>query len=188
MAPAGPKLPPKLPTFDAGANVHATFKTNHGEMKFKLYAEQCPVTVGNFVGLATGEIPWTDPEGNAVVRPLYDGTVFHRIIKDFMLQGGDPNGNGTGGPGYRFDDEASALELQHDKPGLLSMANSGPNTNGSQFFITEIATPWLNGRHAVFGEVVDGLDILLQIAKVPTGFQDRPNDPVLLESVTIDIG
>ena len=182
-----PDLPPNLPTFDEGAVVHATFKTSEGDFKAKLHAAECPMTVGNFVGLATGQIPWTDPNtGEPAGRPLYDGTIFHRVIKDFMLQGGDPLGRGTGGPGYRFQDEF-VPSLKHDKPGILSMANAGPNTNGSQFFVCEVATPWLDGRHSVFGEVVEGMDVVLKIAQTPTGAQDRPQEDIVINTIEIDI-
>ena len=182
-----PDLPPNLPTFDEGAVVHATFKTSEGDFKAKLHAAECPITVGNFVGLATGQIPWTDPNtGEPAGRPLYDGTIFHRVIKDFMLQGGDPLGRGTGGPGYRFQDEF-VPSLKHDKPGILSMANAGPNTNGSQFFVCEVATPWLDGRHSVFGEVVEGMDVVLKIAQTPTGAQDRPQEDIIINTIEIDI-
>ena len=176
--------PPHVPTFEPNANVRAKFHTSMGQFECKLFADQCPITVGNFVGLATGETPWTTPEGNDGEGSLYNGTVFHRIIKNFMIQGGDPKGNGTGGPGYQFGDEI-VKELSHSKPGILSMANSGPNTNGSQFFLTEIATPWLDGKHTVFGEVTDGLDIMLQICKTPTGAQDRPETPVVVEKIEV---
>ncbi len=182
-----PDLPPNLPTFDEGAVVHATFKTSEGDFKAKLHAAECPITVGNFVGLATGQIPWTDPNtGEPAGRPLYDGTIFHRVIKDFMLQGGDPLGRGTGGPGYRFQDEF-VPSLKHDKPGIRSMANAGPNTNGSQFFVCEVATPWLDGRHSVFGEVVEGMDVVLKIAQTPTGAQDRPQEDIVINTIEIDI-
>ena len=182
-----PDLPPNLPTFDEGAVVHATFKTSEGDFKAKLHAAECPITVGNFVGLATGQIPWTDPKtGEPAGRPLYDGTIFHRVIKDFMLQGGDPLGRGTGGPGYRFQDEF-VPSLKHDKPGILSMANAGPNTNGSQFFVCEVPTPWLDGRHSVFGEVVEGMDVVLKIAQTPTGAQDRPQEDIVINTIEIDI-
>jgi peptidyl-prolyl cis-trans isomerase A (cyclophilin A) len=178
--------PPNLPTFEKGAKVSAVFTTNQGEFTAKLFADECPVTVGNFVGLATGQIPWVNPKGETVSEPLYNGTVFHRIIREFMIQGGDPEGTGMGGPGYKFGDEFVS-ELQHTGPGILSMANSGPNTNGSQFFITEIATPWLDGRHTVFGEVVKGLDNVMKIAGIETGRGDKPVNDVVLEKVTINI-
>lgn len=182
------KLPPELPSFSKGANVTATFDTTLGTFKAKLFADECPVTVGNFVGLATGQIPWVDPaSGETVQRPLYDGTIFHRVIKDFMIQGGDPKGNGTGGPGYQFDDEI-VRSLKHDKPGVLSMANAGPNTNGSQFFVTEVATPWLDGKHAVFGEVTEGMDVVLKICACPKGPGDRPEPSISLNKVSISIG
>lgn len=139
-------LPPTVAEFEKGATVTAVFDTSMGQFKAKLFADEAPVTVGNFVALARGEATWTDPNtGDEVQRPLYDGTIFHRIIKDFMIQGGDPKGTGTGGPGYRFGDEINK-SLKHSKPGMLSMANAGPNTNGSQFFVTEVATPHLDGE------------------------------------------
>ena len=179
--------PPKVTEFAPGAQVKATFDTSAGTFVVELFADKCPMTVGNFVALATGEAEWTDPQGRPSNKPFYDGLVFHRVISDFMIQGGCPLGKGTGGPGYRFDDEFHP-ELKHDKPGMLSMANAGPGTNGSQFFITEVATPWLDGKHSVFGQVVDGMDIVLQIAKAPTGAMDRPNPPITIKKVTIDQG
>ncbi len=176
--------PPYVEEFPENANVSATFETNLGSFKIKLFAAQCPMTVGNFVGLATGKTPWDSPDGEKVEKPLYDGTVFHRVIKDFMIQGGDPLGNGTGGPGYRFADEIVS-DLKHDKPGILSMANAGPNTNGSQFFITEIPTPWLDGKHTVFGEVIDGMDIVLKIAATEVDGRDRPITAVTVQKVSI---
>ena len=138
----------------AGEDLWATIETNRGTMVAKLYSKDAPRTVENFVGLATGEKAWKDPRsGEETKRPLYDGTIFHRVIPDFMIQGGDPLGNGTGGPGYKFEDEFQSGRT-FDRPCLLAMANSGPNTNGSQFFITEKATPWLNNRHTIFGELV----------------------------------
>ncbi len=179
--------PPHVPTFAKGADVRATFETTLGTFVCKLYADQAPVTVGNFVGLATGETPWTDPRTGAKMQgPLYDGTVFHRVIKDFMIQGGDPLGRGTGGPGYRFGDEI-VRELRHDRPGILSMANAGPNTNGSQFFVTEVPTPWLDGKHTVFGAVVDGMDIVKKICACPKAPGDRPDPPIVLQRVVISI-
>ena len=177
--------PPFVATFGPGESIKARFETTKGDFVAELYADKCPVTVGNFVGLATGEATWTNRKGGSSNDPFYDGTVFHRVISDFMIQGGCPLGNGTGGPGYTFDDEIDP-ELRHDGPGILSMANAGPNTNGSQFFITEVATPWLDGKHAVFGKVVEGLDIVLSIAKSPTGAMDRPVDEIRINTVTIE--
>jgi len=158
--------------------VQATFQTSLGEIVVKLLPEKAPKTVANFVGLAEGTREWKDPRsGQSVKRPLYDGTVFHRVIPDFMIQGGDPLGTGTGGPGYRFEDELGP-DNRFDRPGLLAMANSGPNTNGSQFFITEVPTPHLNRGHTIFGEVVKGLELVRKIAL--TG-----NAKVRLEKVTI---
>ncbi len=163
----------------------ATFDTNRGTFKVKLYNDKSPKTVENFVGLATGTKEWTDPKtGEKVKRPFYDGLVFHRVIKDFMIQGGCPLGTGTGGPGYRFNDEFHP-ELKHSKPGLLSMANAGPNTNGSQFFITTVPTPWLDNRHAIFGEVTEGYDVVDAIGKTKTGPMDRPVEAVVINKVTI---
>jgi peptidyl-prolyl cis-trans isomerase A (cyclophilin A) len=165
--------------------MEATLKTSLGEIKIRLFEDKAPKTVANFVELAEGSREWTDPNSNATVKkPLYDGTIFHRVIPDFMIQGGDPLGRGTGGPGYQFEDEFHP-ELRHDKPGILSMANAGPNTNGSQFFITERSTPHLDDRHSVFGEVIDGLDVVHSIARVDRDGQDRPRTPVVLEKVTI---
>jgi peptidyl-prolyl cis-trans isomerase A (cyclophilin A) len=142
-----------------------------------------PNTVANFVGLATGIKPFVEPgSGETVTRRLYDGLIFHRVIPEFMIQGGDPLGNGSGGPGYRFNDEFHP-EARHDRPGVLSMANSGPNTNGSQFFITESPTPHLNDRHSVFGYCQD-IDLIRRIARVPTAARDTPLEPVIIETVT----
>ncbi len=162
-------------------NLTATFQTSLGEIVVKLLPEKAPKTVANFVELAEGSKEWKDPKsGQAVKRPLYDGTVFHRVIPDFMIQGGDPLGTGTGGPGYRFEDEIGP-DNRFDKPGLLAMANAGPNTNGSQFFITEVPTPHLNRGHTIFGEVVKGADLVGKIAR--TG-----NSKVKLEQVVITRG
>ena len=164
---------------------YATLHTNKGDIKVELFADQAPKTVRNFTGLATGEIEWTDPAGGGKTnRPLYDGVIFHRVIPNFMIQGGDPLGRGTGGPGYEFADEFHP-DKTFDKPYLLAMANAGPNTNGSQFFITVAATPWLNFKHTIFGEVVDGTDVVDTIAAVPTGAQDKPKQDVVIESVEI---
>lgn len=163
----------------------ATFDTNRGTFKIKLFNDKAPKTVENFVGLATGTKEWTDPKtGEKVKRPFYDGLVFHRVIKDFMIQGGCPQGTGTGGPGYRFADEFHP-ELKHNKPGLLSMANAGPGTNGSQFFITTVPTPWLDNRHTIFGEVTEGYDVVDAIGKTKTGPMDRPAEAIVINKVTI---
>ena len=164
----------------------ATLHTNHGDIEVRLFDERAPTTVENFVGLATGEKEWEDPNSGATKRdePLYDDVLFHRIIEGFMIQGGDPTGTGRGGPGYSFDDEFHD-ELRHEGPGVLSMANSGPNTNGSQFFITLDATPHLDDRHAVFGEVIDGMDVVEEIGSVATDGNDKPLSDVVLESVTV---
>ncbi|WP_224448867.1 peptidylprolyl isomerase [Haloprofundus salilacus] len=167
-------------------NPTAVLKTNHGDITVELFEERVPRTVENFVGLATGQKEWTDPETGETKdgEPLYDDVQFHRIIEGFMIQGGDPTGTGRGGPGYQFDDEFHD-ELGHDGPGVLSMANSGPNTNGSQFFITLDAQPHLDGRHSVFGKVIDGMDVVREIGSVPTGRNDKPTEDVVLESVAI---
>ena len=168
--------------------LHATFKTSMGNIVVLLYEDKAPKTVENFVGLATGTKEWTDPKtGQKVKRPLYNGTIFHRVIPNFMIQGGDPQGTGRGGPGYKFDDEFNPT-LRHNKPGILSMANSGPNTNGSQFFITTVPTPHLDNRHSVFGEVVQGLDVVVAIGNVPRGPNDRPLKDVVLNEVVISRG
>jgi peptidyl-prolyl cis-trans isomerase A (cyclophilin A) len=174
--------PPKFPDVSTvkGAKLH----TSLGVIEVKLFAKECPNTVGNFVGLAEGTIPWKKRDGSAGSGALYSHIPFHRIIKDFMIQGGDPDGNGTGGPGYRFGDEFHPT-LKHTKPGILSMANAGPGTNGSQFFLTTVPTPWLDNKHSVFGEVVGGLDIVKKLEGVPTGPRDKPVEPVFLERVEI---
>ncbi|MFN0061762.1 MAG: peptidylprolyl isomerase [Myxococcaceae bacterium] len=171
----------------AGKDLFAIFDTSEGKIVCKLFAKDAPKTVENFVGLATGQKTWTHPgtserkEG----QPLYNGTVFHRCIANFMVQGGDPLGRGTGGPGYQFEDEFKSGR-KFDKPGLLAMANAGPNTNGSQFFITVVATPWLSGKHTIFGEVVSGQDIVNRVAnEIPKGAGDRPKTDVVLQTLTI---
>jgi len=168
-----------------GKGLFAVFKTNKGEWTIALEEEKAPETVANFVGLATGQKEYTDPNTREKsTKPFYDGTIFHRVIKDFMLQGGDRLGQGTGGPGYKFKDEFHP-SLKHTEPGMLSMANAGPNTNGSQFFITVVKCPWLDGKHAVFGKVVKGMDIVNAISIAPTGQMDRPRDEVKIESLKI---
>jgi peptidyl-prolyl cis-trans isomerase A (cyclophilin A) len=142
--------------------------------------------VANFVGLAEGTQEWTDPKTRQQVkRPFYNGLIFHRVIDGFMLQAGCPMGSGVGGPGYQFADEF-APGLKHDRPGLLSMANAGPNTNGSQFFVTLVPTPWLDNKHAIFGEVVEGMDVVQKIGKTETGRNDRPTKDIVMNSVTIE--
>jgi peptidyl-prolyl cis-trans isomerase A (cyclophilin A) len=168
--------------------VYATLKTSMGDIVIQLFEDKAPKTVANFIELATGTKEWTDPRTKEKVkRPLYSGLIFHRVIPDFMIQGGDPLGNGTGGPGYRFEDEFHP-DLKHSKAGVLSMANSGPNTNGSQFFITNKATPWLDGRHSVFGEVVKGQNVVDAIANTPRDARDRPVKEVVLQEVVITRG
>jgi peptidyl-prolyl cis-trans isomerase A (cyclophilin A) len=159
-----------------------------GDIVIQLFEDKAPKTVANFVDLATGAKEWTDPKTKEKVkRPLYNGTIFHRVIPGFMIQGGDPLGNGTGGPGYRFEDEFNP-DLKHSKPYILSMANAGPNTNGSQFFITHKATPWLDGKHSVFGEVVKGQEVVDAIANVPRDFRDRPLKDVVIKEIVISRG
>ena len=166
--------------------MYAMMKTNQGDMKIKLFHKRAPITVANFVGLAEGTKEYTDPQsGEKTKSKYYDGLIFHRVIPGFMIQGGDPLGVGTGGPGYQFEDEFHP-ELRHDKKGILSMANAGPGTNGSQFFITEGPTPHLNDRHSVFGEVVDGLDVVTKIANVKRDARDKPLEDVKIESLTIE--
>jgi peptidyl-prolyl cis-trans isomerase A (cyclophilin A) len=164
----------------------ATFHTTKGPFTVRLMPEHAPKTIENFVGLATGSKRWTDPrDGAEKEEPLYPGTIFHRVISGFMVQGGDPTGTGRGGPGYEFEDEVPPGGPSFDKPGLLAMANAGPDTNGSQFFVTVAATPWLDGRHTIFGEVTDGYDVVEAIAGVPTGAQDRPVDDVVIDRIEI---
>ena len=166
--------------------VYAHFDTTEGSFTMRLFEKEAPQTVANFVGLAEGTKEWKDPATGAKKKaPFYNGIVFHRVIGGFMIQGGDPLGQGTGGPGYQFADEFHP-SLRHDRAGILSMANSGPNTNGSQFFITLGPTPHLDRRHSVFGEVVSGLEIVQRIGNVPTGRQDRPVVPVVINKVTIE--
>lgn len=166
----------------------ATFTTSEGNFKVRLFDDLAPKTVANFVGLATGTEEWLDPATRQKVkRPFYDGLIFHRVIDGFMLQGGCPEGTGRGGPGYKFADEFGP-GLKHDRPGKLSMANAGPNSNGSQFFVTLVPTPWLDNKHAIFGEVIEGMDVVQAIGKTKTGAQDRPVKDIVIERVTIDQG
>lgn len=161
--------------------LYAKMHTTMGDILIQLEFEKVPLTVANFVGLAEGKI---ENNFRSKGAPFYDGLIFHRIIKDFMVQGGDPTGTGTGDPGYKFRDEFHP-ELRHDRPGVLSMANSGPSSNGSQFFITHVPTPWLDGRHSVFGYVVDGQDVIDDMGNVEKGPQDKPLTPVVLKEVEI---
>ena len=165
----------------------AIIHTNHGDIRVNLFPNEAPLTVDNFVGLATGEKEWKRRNGQAGEGPLYNGVVFHRIIPGFMIQGGDPEGTGMGGPGYTFKDETNS-GLGFDKPYLLAMANAGPNTNGSQFFITVAPTTWLNGKHTIFGEVADhpSREVVDKIAAVRTGHQDRPVEDVVISSISIE--
>jgi peptidyl-prolyl cis-trans isomerase A (cyclophilin A) len=166
----------------------ATLATTQGTVTVRLFPDHAPKTVRNFVELAEGGREWTDPRTGAVTKDkLYDGTIFHRVIAGFMIQGGDPLGTGTGGPGYKFGDEIHP-DLRFDKPYLLAMANAGPGTNGSQFFITVGPTPWLNGKHTIFGEVIGGADVVDAISRVQTVPGDRPVEPVVVQSVTITRG
>lgn len=153
------------------ANRTALFETTHGDFRVELFEARAPITTGNFVEL--------------IEKGFYDNLVFHRVIDGFMIQGGCPQGTGTGGPGYKIKDEFHP-ELRHTGEGVLSMANAGPNTGGSQFFVTLAATPWLDGKHAVFGKVVEGMDVVRAIGKVPTGRGDRPNEPVVMKKVTLE--
>ena len=165
--------------------VHAEFATTEGSFTVRLFDQEAPNTVANFVGLAEGTKEWTDPRTQEKVKkPFYDGIIFHRVIAGFMIQGGCPLGTGTGGPGFRFEDEFSP-KARHARAGMLSMANAGPGTNGSQFFITLGATPHLDNRHSVFGEVTEGMEIVRRIGSTPTGRQDRPVKDVVINAVTI---
>ena len=166
---------------------YAVFDTNEGKIVCRLFEKDAPKTVANFTELAEGKREWKHPKtGKKGTDRLYDGTIFHRVIPDFMIQGGDPAGNGMGGPGYQFEDETKGSPHKFDVKGKLAMANAGPNTNGSQFFITVAPTTWLTGKHTIFGEVVEGLDIVDKISSVPRGAQDRPKKDVVLQSVTIE--
>jgi peptidyl-prolyl cis-trans isomerase A (cyclophilin A) len=167
--------------------LYAHFTTSEGAFTAKLFETETPKTVANFAGLADGTKEWTDPRsGQKVKQPYFNGTIFHRVIDGFMIQGGDPLGQGTGGPGYNFADEFHPT-LRHSKAGILSMANRGPNTNGGQFFITLAATPWLDNKHSVFGEIVEGMDVVKKIGGTATSKpNDRPLKPITIEAVTIE--
>lgn len=174
---------------DPSQTLNAVFRTTKGDITCKLFPDRAPKTVANFVGLAEGGKEWTDPRTGERKKgvPLYDGTIFHRVITDFMVQGGDPLGKGTGGPGYQFEDEIDP-DLKLDHPGVLAMANAGPDTNGSQFFITEKATPWLNGKHTVFGDCPDALPIVQAMTRVPKDARDKPNEDIVLKKLEIRRG
>lgn len=166
--------------------MNAVIETSQGTITIELFPDKAPKTVANFVELAEGTKDFYDIKtGKKVKRKFYDGLVFHRVIPEFMIQGGCPLGTGTGGPGYKFEDEIDS-SLKFDKPGKLAMANSGPNTNGSQFFITEVSTPWLNGNHTIFGQVISGMDIVQKIARTGVDFSDKPVEPVVIKSITIE--
>jgi peptidyl-prolyl cis-trans isomerase A (cyclophilin A) len=166
---------------------YAVIDTTEGKIVCRLFEKEAPITTKNFIDLAEGNRPWKDSvSGKGGSGPLYSGTIFHRVIPDFMIQGGDPSGTGMGGPGYKFQDETKGSPHKFDKAGKLAMANSGPGTNGSQFFVTVAATPWLTGNHTIFGEVVEGQDVADKISKVQRGRQDRPVKDVVVNKITIE--
>ncbi|MBZ5629661.1 MAG: peptidylprolyl isomerase [Acidobacteriia bacterium] len=178
-------VPALLLAADAGGNPKAVIETTLGNFNCTLFKDKAPVTVENFIGLAEGTKDWTNPVSHAKKHntPLYDGTIFHRVIPGFMIQGGDPAGNGTGDPGYKFKDEFDP-SLTFDRPGRLAMANSGPGTNGSQFFITEVPTPHLNGRHTIFGQC-EPVSLVTKITHVPRDSNDKPLQAVKLTHIKI---
>ena len=164
----------------------ATIVTNLGSFTVSLMPEHAPKTVDNFIGLATGAKEWRDPRDDTTKTDrFYDGTIFHRVIDGFMVQGGDPTGTGKGGPGYQFEDEVPSNGPTFNQSGRLAMANAGPNTNGSQFFVTVAETPWLNGRHTIFGQVTEGYDVIERIATATTGPQDRPVEDIVIERIEV---
>ncbi|GHG68302.1 peptidylprolyl isomerase [Comamonas sp. JC664] len=196
-APAPPAAPAAAPPAEAasgewtqkvqaGQDVYATLETNQGPIVVRLFSKDAPKTVANFVGLATGEKAWTDPKTGQRVegKPLYDGVIFHRVIPGFMIQGGDPTGTGRGDPGYRFEDEFQSGRT-FNKKGLLAMANAGPGTNGSQFFITTSTPDYLNNRHTIFGEVVSGYDVVEKISNVQRDGRDKPLEPVVIQKIAM---
>ena len=168
------------------ADTFATLETSKGPIRVRLFPDTAPKTVENFVGLATGGKPWRNPTtGTQEQGSLYEGTIFHRVIPNFMIQGGDPLGTGRGGPGYQFEDEVGGPH-SFDRPGYLAMANAGPNTNGSQFFITQAPTPWLDGKHTIFGKVVDGMEVVRAIARSDRDGNDRPREDVVVQRIDIE--
>jgi peptidyl-prolyl cis-trans isomerase A (cyclophilin A) len=182
-APSKGKSKAKAEKAEKAPANEAVIHTTAGKITVKLFPDRAPKTVENFLGLASGKKEWTDPNGKKQKgKALYEGTIFHRVIPGFMIQGGDPAGNGTGGPGFTFEDETKPSD-SFDKPGILAMANAGPNTNGSQFFITVKATPWLNGRHTIFGEVTSGMDVVEKIVSAPRDAGDRPQKPVKITKI-----
>jgi peptidyl-prolyl cis-trans isomerase A (cyclophilin A) len=186
--PSAAAKPAVHPAATAPTKPTAIIMTTVGNMTCTLFPDKAPIGVANFTGLANGTKDWKNPQSGATMhnKPLYDGTIFHRVIPNFMIQGGDPAGNGMGGPGYKFADETKGSPHSLNAPGKLAMANAGPNTNGSQFFITVAPTQWLTGKHTVFGEVVEGYDVVEKISKVPRNSQDKPNKQVTLETVVIE--
>lgn len=185
-APTAADLAEYTKDIPGNGKLMATFETSHGAIHCELFPDRAPMTVANFVGLATGKKAWQNPKTGAVEtgKPFFDGLIFHRVIADFMIQGGDPLGRGVGGPGYQFGDEVSANDAM--VPGTLAMANAGPGTNGSQFFITEIGPEWLNGKHTIFGKCAE-LDVVKKIARVPQNPQNKPDEPITMK-VTISKG
>ncbi len=183
---SNPVFAEKATSAKPAKNPSAIITTSMGKITVTLFKDKAPITVDNFTGLASGKKEWTDPKSSKTMKgkSLYTGTIFHRVIPDFMIQGGDPLGQGIGGPGYQFQDEVGPLD-SFAKPGILAMANSGPNTNGSQFFITVAPTPHLNGRHTIFGEVTEGMDVVNKISKVARNEMDRPNQDVKILSIKI---
>jgi peptidyl-prolyl cis-trans isomerase A (cyclophilin A) len=169
------------------SGIYATFDTSEGKIVCRLFEKEAPKTVQNFIDLAEGAREWTHPTSRKKSKDrLYDGTIFHRVIPEFMIQGGDPAGTGMGGPGYQFEDETKGSAHRFDKKGKLAMANAGPNTNGSQFFITLVPTEWLTGKHTIFGEVVEGQEVADKIVTLPQNRQNKPNKDVELKSVVIE--
>ena len=166
---------------------YAIFDTSEGEIVCRLFEKEAPKTVQNFIDLAEGKREWTHPvTRKKSTDKLYNGTIFHRVIPDFMIQGGDPAGTGFGGPGYQFEDETKGSPHKFDKPGKLAMANAGPNTNGSQFFITVAPTQWLTGKHTIFGEVIEGQDVVDKITSAPRNRQDKPTTDIQVKSLKIE--